>query len=264
MNELITLTPYILHPNRVKKIDNPTYISSNGFELSCFQDEEKKEAKTLIIFHGNAETAKDYLRHYVPMFRHFHLNVFVVEYRGFGDSTGTANIINVLTDAINIFKALNKKAEDIIIFGRSFGSIPALHLASTIKSVDLIIENGIYDIYGWLEELTYQELMKGKSSIVDFDKLEIEVNTYLNSEQKLTNFKGNLLILHSGNQTEFIPLTHAMQFKKNAVNAKDVSYKILERGLHNDAITMNKQDYYSTVKQFMSSINVPEVSNFNP
>jgi pimeloyl-ACP methyl ester carboxylesterase len=52
-----------------------------------------------------------------------------VEYRGYGDSTGTPQFSAIMKDCQAIFEALKVKQEEIIVFGRSLGSIFALHFA---------------------------------------------------------------------------------------------------------------------------------------
>jgi pimeloyl-ACP methyl ester carboxylesterase len=74
-------------------------------------------------------------------------DVLIMDYRGFGKSTGKRTQANLLSDAELFYQyALNDYSEDrITIFGRSLGTGIASYLASKHKPKQLILETPYYD-----------------------------------------------------------------------------------------------------------------------
>ena len=98
----------------------------------------------LVWFHGNAET----LAGLAPIFRAFRapgVALLAVEYRGYG-SPGTATVDNVERDALAAWAWLAQRAgvdtTRAVVYGRSIGSGPAIHLAARRPVAGLIVESG--------------------------------------------------------------------------------------------------------------------------
>ena len=89
----------------------------------------------ILFFHGNREIASDYdnmgLR-----FNRFGLSFLIVDYRGYGNSSGQPTATTLLSDAHRVFSDVLRWLEHqrrtgvLIIMGRSLGSVPALEVAS--------------------------------------------------------------------------------------------------------------------------------------
>jgi pimeloyl-ACP methyl ester carboxylesterase len=84
------------------------------------------------------------------LFNNLGINLFVVDYRGYGSSTGSPSVTSMMTDCHAIFDFVKKYMEKqaltgpILLMGRSLGSASALELAATRKNDinTLIIESG--------------------------------------------------------------------------------------------------------------------------
>ncbi len=82
---------------------------------------------------------------------------FMMDYRGFGKSTGKRNEATLYEDANHLYKRLVKRyGEDkIIVFGRSFGTGIAANVASKHKPAKLILDSPYYSFtrqirrFGW-------------------------------------------------------------------------------------------------------------------
>lgn len=93
-------------------------------------------SKLIIYFHGNAEDlglAYELLEH---MKNTMKMHVLAVEYPGYGIYPGHPNSEGILEDALTVWEYLtnemNINAKDIILFGRSLGTGPAIELASYV------------------------------------------------------------------------------------------------------------------------------------
>jgi len=100
--------------------------------------------KTLLFLHGNAGN----ISHCLDSLDNFHklgFAVLIIDYRGFGQSTGTPSVMGTLFDAIAAWDWLaehkNSRPESIVVFGRSIGGGVAAALAGKVNPGALIMES---------------------------------------------------------------------------------------------------------------------------
>ena len=107
-------------------------------------------APVLLFFHGNGEIVPDY-DSLGPVFtRGAGVNFLVVDYRGYGDSSGEPGVRAMLEDSHQVLFFIQEVLEDrnmtgpLSVMGRSLGSAPALELAASYGDLFhcLIIESG--------------------------------------------------------------------------------------------------------------------------
>jgi abhydrolase domain-containing protein 12 len=82
---------------------------------------------TILFLHGNAATRAFAARvqHYLTFSSRFSSNVLAIDYRGFGDSTGTPSEQGLIKDARAAWDWLARKgvsAHDVLIVGHSLGT----------------------------------------------------------------------------------------------------------------------------------------------
>ncbi|MEO8372704.1 MAG: alpha/beta fold hydrolase, partial [Candidatus Solibacter sp.] len=92
------------------------------------------KARTLLYLHGNAANVAANLDHVLRL-RNTGLNVFIIDYRGYGHSTGGPPRENLLyADAERAWAYLvadrHIPAREIVIYGHSLGGAVAVHLGS--------------------------------------------------------------------------------------------------------------------------------------
>ncbi len=74
-------------------------------------------------------------------------NVLLAEYRGYGMSAGHPALVGMLEDVSGILQILGLPDSQIVLFGRSIGSLYAVHGVSMHPQVaGLILESGVADI----------------------------------------------------------------------------------------------------------------------
>ncbi len=98
---------------------------------------------TLLFFHGNGGNISHRLES-LKIFHEMGLSVFIIDYRGYGQSQGTSSEQGTYRDAEAAWRYLTETRgisdEDIIIFGRSMGGAVATWLASRYTPNLLILE----------------------------------------------------------------------------------------------------------------------------
>jgi len=107
---------------------------------TSIQDFERTE-KLLIYFHGNAEdvhTSKSYCQWLAD---NLQFNLLTCDYPGYGFSTGSASESAMNDAGMTLLEFalsdLHHKMNEIIIVGKSLGSVPAIYTASQAVSYDL-------------------------------------------------------------------------------------------------------------------------------
>ena len=91
----------------------------------------------IILFGGNADDVSGYLSSFaasVPK-----QNLFLVNYRGYGGSTGTPSEAALFADAVVVYDHVHAKFPNVSVVGRSLGSGVAVYLASVRKVNKLIL-----------------------------------------------------------------------------------------------------------------------------
>lgn len=135
------------------------YDSSTLFSIVRFQplnDSAKKGA--VIYFHGNMNN----IAYYAPFannFTRYGYEVWMMDYPGYGKSTGELTEDILYTEADEVYKmvkAAGFTADSIIIYGKSLGTGIATQLASRRNCKRLILESPYYSIpnvaahYAWM------------------------------------------------------------------------------------------------------------------
>ena len=145
--------------------------TSDGEKIGIRKFIKNKNSDTIIFFHGNGEIAHDYID-ISTFYNHYDINLIVVDYRGYGLSTGKPNKENLHFDALLAFDSIinylddNKYDKKRIIMCRSLGSASACHIIDNrIDKIDgCIIESG------FAEEFPLFELIGMSASQVGFKK----------------------------------------------------------------------------------------------
>jgi len=142
-----TKIPENLESNiKVFKFDISDNISIGGFLFGT-----KTENPTILLFHGNGEIAFDY-QYISHLFLECNVNLAVVDFRGYGFSSGEPYFTSLISDAMPIYDAFRdwlaemNYLDSLFVQGRSLGSICAAeigaHNPSKLKGV--IFESGFY------------------------------------------------------------------------------------------------------------------------
>ena len=232
---------------RKTPLKNALRIQTGAAKLACYYHCPHPGARTVLHYHGNGEVVSDYIGPYLESFGVLGLNCLLVEYRGYGESTGEPALAAMLDDVAPVVRSLDLPQEKLIFFGRSIGSIYAIHGASLFPDIaGLIIESGIANVKErLLLRVTPEEL---DCSLSD---LERECKKYLDHEAKLKAFKKPVLVMHA-RYDGLVELWHAERNHQWSGGPKTL--KIFEKGNHNTVITVNPVEYFQTIQSFVESL----------
>lgn len=233
---------------RKELLSEPYWIAAaDGSQLACSYHTVHLDAKTVVYFHGNGEVVADYLPDFPQWITRAGCNVLLAEYRGYGMSTGRPALAGMLEDVSSIIESLNIPDSKIILFGRSIGSLYALHGVSRHPQIGgLILESGVADLTErFLQRVAPEELGRSRADI------EKELRSFFDYVQKLRSFQGQTLILHA-RFDELLNARHAEMLYAAAPEPKQL--KIFDRGGHNDIFYRNRAEYMQLVEAFLAAV----------
>lgn len=171
-------------PRRASLSDPYWVEAADGSRLACYYHVVNPDAKTVVYFHGNGEVVADYLPDFPEWIARAGCNCLLAEYRGYGMSTGHPALAGMLEDVVPIIHSLNIPDHKIVLFGRSIGSLYALHgVYRRPQLAGLIIESGVADLtQRFFQRLLPEELGVSKTDVVD------ELRKYFDYARKLESW----------------------------------------------------------------------------
>jgi uncharacterized protein len=224
--------------------EQPFFVEGNGCRLGCRYLQIAAGLPTIIHFHGNGESVADYLGDFEQRIAALGANLLLAEYRGYGMSSGEPALVAMLDDVPRIVAASGLPSEQIIFFGRSLGSLYALHGAALYPdAAGLIIESGLADPL----ERVLVRITPGEVGAT-LAELQGEVDRYFDHRAKLAAFGGRVLVMHSRHD-DLVSVSHAERLHAWAKEPKELL--IFERGDHNTILAANENAYFAAVGEML-------------
>ncbi len=226
----------------------PTVTPTDAGQIGGYLHLNEASNVLLMFFHGNGEIAADY-----DMLADFYMNCgvnyWVVDYQGYGRSSGRPSYSKLFTDADTLFasiqeieKAAKKDFSHILVMGRSLGSAPAIYLASK-----------------------YQKQLSGlvlDSAFAYGLELIHRIGGPMLSQENLVNFTDNIdhikqcslptLLIH-GTNDRIIPFSDAIALYEASPSPAKKLIEIPGAG-HNDMLYLGAQFYFHELKSYITQI----------
>ncbi|MEI6313896.1 MAG: alpha/beta hydrolase [Syntrophus sp. (in: bacteria)] len=205
-------------------------------------------APNILFFHGNGEIAADY-QEIAPFYTNRMINFIVVDYRGYGRSTGTPSVTSMMKDSHAIFAYFKKWLKQkeltgkLIIMGRSLGSAPALEIAHAYEEEldGLIIESG----FAYAAPLL--RLMG-----VDMEAMGLKEEQGFRNVEKIMGFHKPTLIIHS--QYDHIIAFQEGEDLFNACPATEKRFLRIAGANHNNVFFAGMTDYMASIEWLIARI----------
>lgn len=138
-----------------KEINLPVTAQKN-LNIIQFTVPDSLRKGIVLYFHGNRKNITRYAL-YAPFFTKNNYEVWMVDYPGYGKTTGERTEKAMYEDATivyNMARSLTAK-EHIIIYGKSLGTGVATYLASKKDCKRVILETPYYSLYHMIGHFTY-------------------------------------------------------------------------------------------------------------
>lgn len=141
---------YFPQPNAVTSADSRMTLSMPDAQISLIT-RQRVGPRALIYFGGNAEDVSRNLPEFAEAFPDY--AVYLLNYRGFGGSDGSASEAAIAEDALALFDQVYASHPQVAVVGRSLGSGVAIRLASQRPVQQLILVTP----YNSLEEIAARQ-----------------------------------------------------------------------------------------------------------
>jgi len=177
--------------------------------------------EVILYFHGNAGDLSQW-QFVSEDFTALGFNFFIIDYRGYGKSTGDISEKGFYEDAQAAYNYLLGKGfrpEHIIIYGRSIGSGVAVELASKKKSKGLVLESP-FSSFARLANEKFPFFFPSLYLRFRFDNLG-----------KINDVRCPVIFLHGSDDT-LIPPTHSRLLFDRFKGTKKMI--LVDKGAHND------------------------------
>jgi uncharacterized protein len=175
----------------------------------------------IVYFHGNAGDLSGW-QYVSEDFTSLGFNFLIIDYRGYGKSTGKITEKGLYRDADAAYQYLLDRgfqADNIIIYGRSIGSGIAVELAARRTAKGLILESP-FSSFAALANEKFPLFLPSFYLRFRFDNL-----------RKINKVSYPIIFLH-GTDDELIPASHSRKlFGTFKGNKKMI---LVDRGAHND------------------------------
>lgn len=198
---------------------------------------------TVIAFHGNGEIASDY-DDLAPRYRSAGAELVVVDYRGYGRSTGTPRYRDTIADAVPAVRAVldHSPKHPVIVLGRSLGGACAAEIAGLLAPLvdGIVLESAASD----LRALIARRGLPPPSSFTD------EESRVFDPIPKLARCRLPALVLHGEQDT----LIRADEARANhaALGSAEKQLVLVPGVGHNDL--MSSPLYWSALAAFVERV----------
>lgn len=219
--------------------EDVTFTTEDGLDLHGWYIPNHDSNVTVLYFHGNAGNISGRLQT-IQLLHDLELNIFIIDYRGYGKSEGSPTEKGTYGDARAAWNYLVEEREidssKIVIMGRSLGGAVASWLAVQKKPAATILESTFSsaadlgaDLYPWLPV----------RSIIRYD---------YNNLENIKQIESPIFMAHSRDD-EIIPYKHGQTLFEAAANPK-VFVEL--RGSHGTGFWETGEKYRSALREFLN------------
>jgi len=205
------------------------------------------EYPVILFFHGNGEIVTDY-DDIAGIYRSLGLNFLVVDYRGYGKSTGEPGVVSMIQDAHVIYDyvtrwlTMHQYSGPVYIMGRSLGSVSAIELADHYGEniSGLILESAFAHTLPLLNILGIYSVIHHLTEEQGFRHID-----------KIKSINIPLLVIHGENDS-LIPVSDG-ETLFNTCPSEKKTFVPIPGADHNTVMMVDSHLYFHSVKEFAYS-----------
>lgn len=224
VQEAFIFKPEKLGQDFAFKYDQPFeelfYEVAPGVRINGLHFIKENSKGVILYFHGNSRSIKGWGK-FARDFTRYGYEVVMIDYRGFGKSTGKRSESDLIKDAQFVYDSLRAAQPEhcILVYGRSIGSGFAAKLASDNSPRYLILDAPYY---------SFARVVKRFLPILP---LRWVLRYHLRTDLWIRNVKCHTYILH-GTKDRLIPIRHSEHLQ--ALNPHMITLIRIKGGGHNN------------------------------
>jgi len=252
---------YSLPSDSKLEYENVSFTSRDNTKLSgwfipAVQSSRFEKTKgTIIHFHGNAQNMTSHFQ-FVKWLPKKGYNVFVFDYRGYGQSEGHAKRSGIYEDCLAALTWISQKEgvdnDRLIVLGQSLGGALAIRVVADHP------EFGIKAVIADSPFASYRKIVRDKVGSVSLLKwmkwplsylLATDGYSAVDVVDRLSPVP--LLIIH-GTNDRAVPFHHGRLLYETAKEPK--AFWVIEKGLHIDVLAPHRMKYRKLITDFIDSL----------
>lgn len=222
------------------RYDDLTLETSDGERLNAWWVPAESPRGAVLLLHGNAGNISHRI-HYALMFRRLGYSTLLLDYRGYGKSTGSPTEQGTYVDAESAWRWLTitrrVPERDIVVFGESLGGGVASWLAARHQVRALILAS------------TFTSAVDLGSELYPFLPVRLVSRFRYNTLARLRDVRAPVLVVHS-REDEIIPFRHGRRLFETAGEPK----AMLElAGGHNQGLVFGREEWVKALAAFLDA-----------
>jgi uncharacterized protein len=239
IQEKFIFKPEKLHKDFEYKYDAPfkelNFDVAPGVRINGLHFYVEKPKGLILYFHGNTRSIKGWAK-YAKDFYRFGYDVVLVDYRGFGKSTGKRKEAEMLNDMQYVYQTLTQHIPEdhMIVYGRSMGSGFASKIAADNKPRYLILD------------APYFSFKKVAERFMPMLPHRLTLRYHLRTDKWIQNVKCHTYIIHGTNDF-LIPIKQSEALQ--ALNPKYITLIRIHGGKHNNLPTFH--EYHNFIRDIL-------------
>ena len=218
--------------------DNVMLATSDRKQLHAWWVPAETPRGAVLLFHGNAGNISHRIE-YALMFRRLGYSTLLVDYRGYGKSTGRPTEAGTYIDADTAWRWLTTTQRvperHIVVFGESLGGGVASWLAARHQLRALVLAS------------TFSSAVDLGSELYPFLPVRLVGRIRYDTLGRLRDVRAPVLVIHSP-QDDIIPFRHGKRLFDAALEPK----AMLEiAGAHNDGLVFAREEWVAKLAAFL-------------
>ena len=240
LQERFIFKPEKLKQNFQYKYDVPFkelfFEVAQGVRINGLHFYTEKPLGLVLYLHGNSRSIKGWAK-YAKDFSRYKYDVVLVDYRGFGKSTGKRSEKEMLNDIQFVYDTLTTTYHEnhIIVYGRSLGSGFAAKIASDNKPRYLILDAPYYSF-----KKTVQRLMP-------ILPMRLLLRFHIRTDKWIPKVNCHTYILH-GTRDMLIPIRNSE--KLQALSPRKITLIRIHGGGHNNLPSF--PEYHNFIRDILA------------
>jgi pimeloyl-ACP methyl ester carboxylesterase len=222
--DLFIFKPEKLRPDFVFRFDLPfrelNFDVEEGVRINGLHFFRELPKGLILYFHGNTRSIKGWSK-YAKDFYRYGYDVVLVDYRGFGKSTGKRSEPEMLSDMQFVYNQLllQYPEQHLIVYGRSLGSGFAAKIAADNHPRFLILDSPYYNFTRVI------------TRFLPILPVRFVLRYHLRTDIWIRKVRCPVYIIH-GTRDRLIPIRHSEQLQQ--VNPQRITLIRIHGGRHNN------------------------------
>jgi len=229
--------------------DSLTIATADGEKLAAWWVPAERARGAVLIFHGNAGNISHRLD-YLAMFHGMAYSSLIVDYRGYGQSSGYPSEEGTYRDAEAAWRWLTVERrvepEDIVLFGESLGAAVATWLAAQVPA-RACRASSLHCPRALVLASTFTSVPDLGAQVYPFLPVRLISRYRYDNLAAIKAVTAPVLVAHSRDD-DIVPFTHGRRLYEAANEPKQF---VEMRGGHNDGFLFMRQEWVAQLAAFL-------------